>query len=96
MADCSDELDPFPGGDRGPESTTGAKKDRYIVVIGNREPLAIAPDGESQRALWLLIRQRTAINETAAKALLDDGNMIVGGEMTVVREDVAAHLRHNR
>jgi DNA-directed RNA polymerase subunit RPC12/RpoP len=27
MADCSDELDPFHGGDRGPESTTGASAD---------------------------------------------------------------------
>ncbi len=56
------------------------RQPRYVVMVEDREPFAVAPDAESQRALWVLIQRCTGIKRSAAKSLLDDGKMICGGK----------------
>ena len=72
-------------------NSTSAKpskaKPRYILCLDERDPLAIAPDTQSQRGLFLLIKQRCGVNRTAARALLDDGKMLIIDGLIVVRED---------
>ncbi len=64
--------------------------ERYVLMVDEREAFAVSPDPESQRALWLLIRQRTAIRRVAAQLLLNDGKMIIGSGLIVAREDTLA------
>ncbi len=61
---------------------------RYVIMIGDSEPRVVAPDAESQRGLWFLIRRDLGMERAPAEALLKDGAMIWGCDLIVARQDV--------
>ncbi len=71
-------------------------KPPYVMKIDEHETVVVAPDEESQRALWFLIKNRLGIEQTAAENLLDTGKMLIGNDLIVAREDAFGHFECDR